>query len=241
MHNNGVCHRDLSLDNILLAAGPRCNIKLVDFDTCGPTGRPLTRKIERPSPIYLAPELLAASPEYQGAQTDIWALGVICHVLLTGKFPFVDEAAIRAAQFDLPPDLPVGAAELVHSMLRLDPSARPSADAVCTSAWVLAGSELAGGGLGGIGKLSTSTWAAPKVDPQVLGQLVAMGAPAKAVQAAVDEDLHNELTTTHFLLERRRQREFESAKLAAEAEMAEGDEAAAEGDGAEGDGAEGDA
>jgi len=39
------------------------------------------------TPTYMAPEIVAKK-EYDGFAVDIWALGVILYVMLTGAFPF---------------------------------------------------------------------------------------------------------------------------------------------------------
>ena len=39
------------------------------------------------TPAYMAPEIVKKVP-YQPHLADIWALGVLLHVLLTGKYPF---------------------------------------------------------------------------------------------------------------------------------------------------------
>jgi len=200
MHSNGVCHRNLSLDNVLLARGPRCDVKVIDLGACGPSSRALTRKIERSTVVYTAPELFNTPLEYLGAQTDVWSLGVMMYVLLTGKFPFVSEAAVKEGKLDVPAELPSEARDLLTSMLQLDPAARLTADGICQHPWIVKGGELAGS------TAAANMWAA-QINPQVLEQMEAMGAPAAAVRAAVEEDVHNEITTTYYLLEKRLQRE----------------------------------
>ena len=93
-HREGVCHRDLRLENIMLQRGDRCCVKVVDWAMCGAVGRPLTRRLA-PSP-YCPPEALEAG-EYDGTKLDVWALGVVLHVLLTGRFPFEEEHAQQAS------------------------------------------------------------------------------------------------------------------------------------------------
>ena len=39
------------------------------------------------TPAYMAPEIVKKSP-YQPHLTDIWAVGILLYVILTGKFPF---------------------------------------------------------------------------------------------------------------------------------------------------------
>lgn len=65
----------------------RTNIKLIDFgygNTVLP-GRLLESQCG--SPHYTAPEIIAGK-HYSGPEVDIWALGVILFVSVTGRFPF---------------------------------------------------------------------------------------------------------------------------------------------------------
>jgi serine/threonine protein kinase len=39
------------------------------------------------TPSYMAPEIVQKI-EYKGEQADVWALGVLSYVILTGNFPF---------------------------------------------------------------------------------------------------------------------------------------------------------
>ncbi len=59
--------------------------KLIDFgfSTC------VERKIKLfcGTPSYMAPEIVQKL-EYKGEQADVWALGVLFYVILTGNFPF---------------------------------------------------------------------------------------------------------------------------------------------------------
>jgi len=89
-HANLVVHRDLKPSNILVADG---QVKLLDFgvakllETDTPAGQAeLTRMTGRIfTPEYAAPEQILGEPITTA--TDVYALGVLLHVLLTGQRP----------------------------------------------------------------------------------------------------------------------------------------------------------
>ena len=90
MHARGVVHRDLKLENLVLARpGDVSSVTLVDFGLA----KALTAR-ERAENVcgtlaYVAPEALVAGQYGRGV--DVWALGVAMHALLTGTWPFDDE------------------------------------------------------------------------------------------------------------------------------------------------------
>ena len=86
MHNNNIVHRDLKLDNILVEESTRM-VKLIDFGFSVVVGNGTPLKIFCGTPSYMAPEIVRKH-EYDGKPVDIWALGVLLFVLLTGSFPF---------------------------------------------------------------------------------------------------------------------------------------------------------
>jgi serine/threonine protein kinase len=85
LHEEGITHRDIKLENILLDCDN--NIKLIDFgfSTCY---KPQKRiKMFCGTPSYMAPEIVSRM-EYYGPPADIWAAGVLLFCLLNGFFPF---------------------------------------------------------------------------------------------------------------------------------------------------------
>ena len=85
LHSNDIAHRDIKLENILLNSQKA--IKIIDFgfSLITPKNRPLD--IFCGTPSYMAPELIARK-NYFGHLVDIWALGVMLFVFLSGRFPF---------------------------------------------------------------------------------------------------------------------------------------------------------
>jgi serine/threonine protein kinase len=83
MHKQNIIHRDLKPENVLIQN--ENVVKLADF------GFAVINKSEGQnrvlgSPLYMAPEIIRGEP--YGSAVDIWAVGVITCILLTGRPPF---------------------------------------------------------------------------------------------------------------------------------------------------------
>ncbi|XP_053554544.1 serine/threonine-protein kinase 17B [Bombina bombina] len=88
LHQNNVVHLDLKPQNILLSSlEPLGNIKIVDFGMSRKIGKTNEIREIMGTPEYVAPEILNYEPIT--TSTDIWSIGVICYMLLTGESPFL--------------------------------------------------------------------------------------------------------------------------------------------------------
>jgi Tol biopolymer transport system component len=135
-HRQGVVHRDLKPSNVMLTA---TGAKLLDFGlakiTTGPT--PASRELSTPGVVlgtlqYMAPEQLEGAEA--DARSDIFALGVMIHEMLTGKKVFDGKSRVllmsAIATHDPPPlshAEPSTPAELEHvvaTCLAKDPADR---------------------------------------------------------------------------------------------------------------------
>ena len=130
-HVAGIVHRDLKPANLYLtrrADGSTC-IKVLDF---GISKAALTGDQSTPqhvtqtasvlgTPGYMAPEQLRSS-KHVDARTDIWALGVILHELLTGRLAFQGTTIpeVYAAILSSPPE----------SLRSVRPDAPPQLEAI---------------------------------------------------------------------------------------------------------------
>ncbi len=91
VHDAGVVHRDVKAENILVddlfSADPR--LTLVDFGLARHKDDVLLPSDQRPSftPYATSPEQVL-SPLENDPRCDVWSLGVLAYVLLTGKRPF---------------------------------------------------------------------------------------------------------------------------------------------------------
>lgn len=98
LHSRNICHRDLKLENWVLESGKDVwsPLKLIDFglSTHFTPGHRLSRVVG--SSYYVAPEVLKKS--YTEA-CDLWSLGVIVYMLLSGAPPFYgkNDEAIKAS------------------------------------------------------------------------------------------------------------------------------------------------
>ncbi|KAI9680155.1 MAG: Cell cycle serine/threonine-protein kinase cdc5/MSD2 [Trizodia sp. TS-e1964] len=96
MHKKSIIHRDLKLGNIFLDA--QMNVKIGDFGLAAllldvdEVDQALPSKHRRTTvcgtPNYIAPEILEKGKGGHDHQVDLWSLGVIIYVLLTGFPPF---------------------------------------------------------------------------------------------------------------------------------------------------------
>ncbi|ETI32105.1 serine/threonine protein kinase [Phytophthora nicotianae CJ01A1] len=92
LHQHGIAHRDISLENILLHRG-RC--KLGDFGLATRARRGGGRHVGKK--YYMAPEIVTGGP-YDPKAADVWSLGIVLFIMLTGS-PLVALASMTVKSF----------------------------------------------------------------------------------------------------------------------------------------------
>lgn len=88
-HKNGIVHRDVKLENILVTKDNQ--VKLCDFGLAAEISEDLLDEYCG-SVCYTAPEILKFQP-YDGRKSDVWSLGVVLYSMLTGYLPFAMDSA----------------------------------------------------------------------------------------------------------------------------------------------------
>jgi serine/threonine-protein kinase len=131
-HENGIVHRDVKPQNILI--DPNQRVKLTDFGIAfeAATGTISNSDTVLGSVHYISPE--QAKGETPGAQSDIYSLGVVLYEMLTGQLPFTGDSAVAVAlkhiqeQAPVPsevkPDIPKYLERVVIKAMEKDPEAR---------------------------------------------------------------------------------------------------------------------
>lgn len=97
LHSKGIVHRDIKADNILIFADTQ-TIKLADFGFADRIKADQPHFTNFPGTLaYSPPEVLMGKP-HLGPPRDMWSLGVLIYILLTGRYPFGSQATQKTKQ-----------------------------------------------------------------------------------------------------------------------------------------------
>uniref|UniRef100_A0A8C4FD64 Serine/threonine-protein kinase n=1 Tax=Dicentrarchus labrax TaxID=13489 RepID=A0A8C4FD64_DICLA len=143
LHFKNVVHCDLKPENVLLAsAEPFPQVKLCDFGFARIIGEKSFRRSVVGTPAYLAPEVLRSKG--YNRSLDMWSVGVIIYVSLSGTFPFNEDEdindQIQNAAFMYPPnpwkEISEEATDLINNLLQVKMRKRYSVDKSLSHPWL---------------------------------------------------------------------------------------------------------
>ncbi|XP_036092489.1 striated muscle preferentially expressed protein kinase isoform X3 [Rousettus aegyptiacus] len=143
LHGRHVLHLDIKPDNLLLA--PDNALKIVDFGSAQPYNPQALRPLgHRTGTLeFMAPEMVKGEPI--GSATDIWGVGVLTYIMLSGHSPFYEpdpqetEARIVGGRFDafqLYPNTSQSATLFLRKVLLVHPWSRPSLQDCLAHPWL---------------------------------------------------------------------------------------------------------
>lgn len=137
-HQNGIVHRDLKLENILL--DHENNAKIADFGLSNYYTHSDLLKTYCGSPLYASPEIVNGQP-YHGPEVDCWSLGVVLYTLVYGTMPF-DGTNFKKLRSQIStgdyyePSNPSEAAGLIRHLLTVNPAKRATMSDIMSHWWV---------------------------------------------------------------------------------------------------------
>lgn len=143
LHSRHVVHCDLKPENVLLSTNnPFPQVKLCDFGFSRVIGEKSFRRSVVGTPAYLAPEVL--KNKGYNKSLDMWSVGVILYVSLSGTFPFNEDEditdQIQNAAFMYPPNpwnlVSREAKELISKILQVKIGNRFTVEKTLNHSWL---------------------------------------------------------------------------------------------------------
>ncbi|KAF5660793.1 camkk camkk-meta kinase [Fusarium heterosporum] len=142
LHAQGVIHRDIKPDNLLLSDDDV--LKVVDFGVSEMFEKPENMRTAKSagSPAFLPPELCGKHGDVSGTAADIWSMGVSLYCLKYGSIPFNRGGvldmydAIKSDEPSLPQDENPDFVDLIQKILNKDPEQRITMDKLREHPWV---------------------------------------------------------------------------------------------------------
>jgi serine/threonine protein kinase len=137
LDRRGICHRDIKDENCVVDAD--FNVKLIDF------GSAVITDPRRPTPYFnrffgtmtFASSEILQGKQYRAPHAEIWSLGVLLSILLSGECPFVDPQAAIAGKISKPTkSYSAEASEVLRQCLTVDPDQRTTIRALRDHPWV---------------------------------------------------------------------------------------------------------
>jgi len=150
LHKNSIVHRDLKPENILLTTKERhsMSVKIADFGLARSNMKSNDCRTFCGTPHYFAPEVINTFRDREtpaagyGKQADMWSLGVILYIMLSGIPPFEEDGLYEQIlegryEFDVREWTTVSqeAKELVRRLMTVNPKDRLKIQEACDHRW----------------------------------------------------------------------------------------------------------
>ncbi|XP_066542183.1 myosin light chain kinase, smooth muscle isoform X2 [Hoplias malabaricus] len=144
IHNKGIVHLDLKPENIMCVNKTGSKIKLIDFGLARRLENAGSLKVLFGTPEFVAPEVI--NYEAISYPTDMWSIGVICYILVSGLSPFMGDndnetlANVTSATWDFEDEafdeISDEAKDFISNLLKKDMSARLTCEQCFQHPWL---------------------------------------------------------------------------------------------------------
>ena len=200
LHEVGIAHRDLKLENILLNF--KNDIKIIDFGLSNKYNKDNEELLQSScgSPCYAAPEMIKGA-KYHGVDTDIWSSGIILYLMLCKTFPFNDKnnsklyQKILSGKFNLPSYLSNEAKDLLSKLLKVNPSERIKLNEIKKHPWF----NLINVKKNYLFGIDINKTIMP-LDEDIIKEMKMFGIDSHVIIDNILRNYYNNITTTYYLL-----------------------------------------
>ncbi|GAB2269856.1 Serine/threonine-protein kinase ht1 [Dionaea muscipula] len=136
LHSQGILHRDLKSENLLL--GEDMVVKVADFGISCLESDPGTAKGFTSTYRWMAPEMVKEQPHSHTKKVDVYSFGIVLWEILTALIPFhnltPEQAAFAVSQKNarppLPPNCPAALSNLINRCWATNPDRQPHFDEI---------------------------------------------------------------------------------------------------------------
>ncbi|XP_053519067.1 myosin light chain kinase, smooth muscle isoform X2 [Artibeus jamaicensis] len=145
IHKQGIVHLDLKPENIMCVNKTGTRIKLIDFGLARRLENAGSLKVLFGTPEFVAPEVINYEPI--GYATDMWSIGVICYILVSGLSPFMGDndnetlANVTSATWDFDDEafdeISDDAKDFISNLLKKDMKSRLNCTQCLQHPWLM--------------------------------------------------------------------------------------------------------
>jgi serine/threonine protein kinase len=206
IHKNNIVHRDMKPENLLLSENKL--LKIIDFGLSNQYKPGQLLQTPCGSPCYAAPEMILGR-KYSGLMVDIWSSGIILYAMVCGFLPFEDKnndklyKKILECKYEWPDHVSPNCKDLIKKLLTVNPSKRIKLDEIKSHPFLKLGESI-------LGKdVVDAALNDKRLIEYVLNQMEEMGLNRSEVKLNIENNKHNNITTTYDLLMNRARAKYD--------------------------------